>query len=223
MEMTENSTAVIGAAADRGQMVAAEPVAPEPGGPRRRGPRRPGSPFRRAVLLLVAAACVAAGLVGIAPSAASAASCSIQPYGLIGARWSQLGGVNSWLGCPTTGEYDVYRNNIWVGRRQYFEQGTVAWSPQQGSSMVVATWGHDGWVYFNWGSTSPYHYDKFLVRWDSAADQGTQREFAGGTSGQIRVQRVTNSDYRFIVEGCDNGTFGSSCRQGWTIGVSTRF
>jgi hypothetical protein len=209
---------------------AGNPAAPGPGrrrrgGPRGGGPRRAGHPVRRAVVWLVAAAAMTASLVGVAPVAASAspataaATCSIQPYGLIGARWQQLGGVNSWLGCPTTGEYDVYSNNVWIGRRQYFERGSVAWSPRQGNSMVVATWGHDGWVYFNWGPTSPFHYDKFLVRWYSSIDQGEQREFAGGTSGQIRVQRRTTGEYRFIVEGCDNGTFGSSCRQGWTISV----
>jgi LGFP repeat len=222
MTIKENESAGIEPAVDGGYLE----ITKAPPRARRRSLRRTGYPARRAMLGLVAAIALAASLIGIAPVAASAApqTCSIQPYGLIGERWNQLGGVNSWLGCPTTGERDVYSGVVWVGRRQYFQRGTVAWSPRQGNSMVVAAWGHDGWVYFNWGPTSPYHYDRFLFRINSAADQGSQYAISGGTSGQIREQRMTTGVYSFIVEGCDTGTFGSSdCRQGWTIDVSTYY
>lgn len=62
---------------------------------------------------------------------------------------------------------------------------------------------------------------RFLVRWTSAADRaGTQRDIGGGTSGRMRVRVMTTSGYRFIVEGCDTGTFSSSCEQGWTLSVT---
>jgi hypothetical protein len=138
-------------------------------------------------------------------------------------RWSALGGAGGWLGCPTSGTRDVYLNNVYAGKRQYFAYGTATWSPRQGSNMVVAAWEDRGYAYFNWNTTAPEHrYDSFLVRWTSASDPGgTQREFGGGTSGRIRVLERNTGAYVFTVEGCDIGTFGHTCRQGWTLKAST--
>jgi hypothetical protein len=88
--------------------------------------------------------------------------------------------------------------------------------------MVVSAWrDNSGYVYFDWKSTAPLSYDKFLVRYTSPADShGVQRDIRGGTSGRVRVQYITSGGYRFIVEGCDTGVFGSSCKQGWTISVT---
>ncbi|MGP3963351.1 LGFP repeat-containing protein [Nonomuraea sp. 3N208] len=153
--------------------------------------------------------------------AAVTSACRIQPYGLIGARWSELGGENSALGCPRTSEVDVYLNGVWAGRRQNFLRGQMVWSPRQGPKMVVSAWSIGGYAYVDWRTTAPRSYDRFLVRWTSAADRaGTQRDVGGGTSGRMRVRVMTTSGYRFIVEGCDNGTFSSSCRQGWTLSVT---
>lgn len=170
-----------------------------------------------------AAAVPAAAQTDAAPSEARAA-CSIsvtEPH--IHKRWDALGGATGWLGCPTTGTRDVYLNNVYAGKRQYFDYGTVTWSPRQGRNMVVAAWQDGGYAYFNWGTTSPYSYDTFLVRWTSAADpNGTQREVGGGTSGRVRVQQRTTGAYTFRVEGCDVGVFGHSCRQGWTLSATTQ-
>lgn len=116
----------------------------------------------------------------------------------------------------------MYLGNVYAGKRQYFNYGTVTWSPRQGRNMVVAAWEDGGYAYFNWGTTVPYRYDAFLVRWTSASDPGgTQREFGGGTSGRIRVLERNTGAYVFTVEGCDTGAFGHTCRQGWTLKAST--
>nr|WSY56102.1 hypothetical protein OG999_42170 [Streptomyces sp. NBC_00886] len=140
----------------------------------------------------------------------------------INQRWNALGGATGWLGCPTSHTKDVYLGNVYAGKRQYFNYGTVTWSPRQGRNMVVAAWEDGGYAYFNWGTTVPYRYDAFLVRWTSASDPGgTQREFGGGTSGRIRVLERNTGAYVFTVEGCDTGAFGHTCRQGWTLKAST--
>jgi hypothetical protein len=36
------------------------------------------------------------------------------------------------------------------------------------------------------------------------------------------LSKRTGGEYSFIVEGCDRGTWGHVCRQGWTVPVSTR-
>ncbi|WP_336217002.1 LGFP repeat-containing protein [Nonomuraea sp. LPB2021202275-12-8] len=178
------------------------------------------------VLAVALAATLCAGAPAQAGTAASTntattTACGIQPYGLIGARWTELGGANSALGCPRTSEVDVYLDGVWAGRRQNFLRGQMVWSPRQGPKLVVSAWSIGGYAYVDWRTTAPRSYDRFLVRWTSAADRGgTQRDIGGGTGGRMRVRVVTSSGYRFIVEGCDNGTFSSSCKQGWTLSVT---
>jgi hypothetical protein len=182
--------------------------------------------LNRALLGLAAASTLTLTLAATAPAHASTATASssmssctgFNVSGRVGTRWNQLGGQNSYLGCPTTELRDVYLGGVYAGRRQYFEKGSITWSPNQGTNMTVAAWSSNGYAYFDWGSTSPFSYERFLVRWYSAADpSGEQREFGGGTSGRIRVQERTTGNYRFIVEGCD-----SSCKQGWTLSAYTQ-
>jgi hypothetical protein len=175
---------------------------------------------KRSLIGLAAALALAAGLAGIAPIAASAApGCNIEPYGLIGERWAQLGGA-AVLGCPTTEELDVYRGNIWAGRLQRFTLGEIAWTPGQSSGKIVAAWQRGGYAYFDWrGTIRPY--DVFLVRWDSPAGGG-QQEVAGGTGQRFRIRQRTNGSYSFIAEGCLRRTFGGLGCAGWTMRVRTQ-
>ncbi|MEO3860547.1 hypothetical protein [Acrocarpospora sp. B8E8] len=172
---------------------------------------------RRILAPLAAAVVLVAGI----PAKADASPCNpaLQPYGLIGDKWAQLGGVNT-LGCALTAEYDVYRNSQWAGRRQSFTHGQVAWSPGQGSKMTLAAWKGGPYVYFNWGPTNPFSYERFLVRMHLVNEPAkwAQATFKGGTGSQIRWGALDGKQ-RFIVEGCDSGTFSTNCRQGWTIPV----
>ncbi|WP_425574682.1 LGFP repeat-containing protein, partial [Nonomuraea africana] len=86
----------------------------------------------------------------VTPRAAATSACRIQPYGLIGARWSDLGGENSALGCPRTSEVDVYLDGVWAGRRQNFLRGQMVWSPRQGPKLVVSAWSIGGYAYVDW-------------------------------------------------------------------------
>ncbi|MEV0090917.1 hypothetical protein [Streptomyces sp. NPDC050738] len=141
----------------------------------------------------------------------------------IKARWEQLGGSNSGLGCPRTGVKNVFVNGHFKGERQYFEHGTITRSPAQGEGMVIAAWDTNGYAMVNWSTTRPFFYHHFLVRYYSAADYGgTQIQVGRGNSGGTWVQKRTNGEYRFIIEGCDDGPFGKVCRQGWTLSATTR-
>ncbi|MDQ6650599.1 MAG: CHAP domain-containing protein [Actinomycetota bacterium] len=50
------------------------------------------------------------------------------PYGAIGSYWGSVGGYGSFLGAPTSGEYDVPG-----GRAENFAGGVVFWSPATGA------------------------------------------------------------------------------------------
>ncbi|MFG2376298.1 LGFP repeat-containing protein [Streptomyces sp. NPDC048504] len=141
------------------------------------------------------------------------------PNQFIYERWNRLGGQNGMLGCPIGANKRLANG----AERQRFENGEIAWSPDQGHRMVVAAWERNGYAFFNWGPTDPYSYSVFLVRYTSAADAGgTQRELRGGNTGGMWVQKRTSGDYSFIVEGCDLRSGGHRCLQHWTVPVSTR-
>lgn len=161
-----------------------------------------------------------AGVAPAAPAASAGTGCRVEPYGLIGERYARLGGAAT-FGCAERPEYDVYQNSVWVGRRQTFGRGQIAWSPSQGSTMVVAAWRVGVYVHFHWGPTNPFSYDKFLVRGEYTNIPGKwfQATVRGGTGGQVKYGLPWEDHLRFVVEGCDNTAGGSRCRQSWTIGV----
>ncbi|MHA5048461.1 LGFP repeat-containing protein [Streptomyces sp. SD15] len=177
--------------------------------------------------LAAAAVAVAAALTGTVPAAAdfsAAGECKpVSRNEYIADRWDDLGGANGWLGCPVATTKNVTVGGVWKGKRQTFENGQITWSPSQGTQMVIAAWEWRGYAFADWGTTAPYSYDRFLLRhYSSYEPRGEQRELRGGTSGRAWVQKHTSGSYRFIVEGCDKGTFGLTCRQGWTLSASTR-
>lgn len=179
--------------------------------------------LRQALSVSAVLATLCTALPAHAAQAAATHACAIKPYGLIGARWNELGGEKSGLGCPTVVEADVYRDGVWAGRRQRFARGQMVWSPGEGPKLVVSAWSIGGYAYVDWRTTLPRVYHRFLVRWISAADSGgTDREVGGGDSGRMRVRVATSSGYRFYVQGCDVGISGSGCKHGWTVSVTAR-
>lgn len=173
------------------------------------------------VVLSVTAGLALAGTIVVATPAHASAGCAITPYGLIGTRWAELGGERGKLGCPTSQETDIYMNGVgWAGRRQSFRYGQMAWSPKNGSKLVVAAYSRNGNAYFDWKATDR-NWDKFLVRWTSPADpQGRQEDFVGGNRGKAWTRQRTNGGYRWTLKGCDTGVFGSKCQRSWTVSVT---
>jgi hypothetical protein len=185
----------------------------------------------RAALALAATAVLAGGLPATAAHART--TCSIQPYGLIGNYWQSLGGAGGPLGCATTTEYSLPNQN---GRKQRFQGGQVAWSPDQGPNMIVAAYKVNGHAVFRWGPSTPFNYDYWHIAWKQNPVVISDIRYpnadtvnAPRTSGRFVVyppSNVTNSNgyattVTFWVMGCDDHITGDTCRQGYTLPVST--
>lgn len=67
-------------------------------------------------------------------------------FGAILAKYSGLGGAQSWLGFPTTGETPTPDG---VGRFVHFENGSIYWTPQTGAYAIPGdmfkAWGENGY------------------------------------------------------------------------------
>jgi len=162
-------------------------------------------------------------------------SCPHEAVGLIHDRWMDLGGADGPLGCPITDELAVPGRN---GRSSTFEHGQIVWSPDQGPNMVVAVYQQDNNIVVDWGPTLPYHYNFWIARWDKDGQNVGQQDicksgepacqFVTPTGGTWNVplsdaDRAAAHTYTVVIEGCDEATFGSDCKQGWTIPASVQY
>ncbi|MFF0487632.1 hypothetical protein ACWDSJ_23390 [Nocardia sp. NPDC003482] len=151
--------------------------------------------------------------------------CPFEPTNLIATRWYLLDAADGELGCPITGE--LVPDHIPPGfppgmgealrqesRHQVFEHGDIVWSPHQGGEMTVAVvTGNGGGVYVEWGPSTPFSYDRFIVSVD-----GSQNNTPGGLGGS--TSRSAGPGIHLVtVEGCDGH---STCRQGWTVPAEVR-
>lgn len=153
---------------------------------------------------------------------------AIEPYGLIGAKWHEFGGLNGTLGAPQEAERGYPQPGQVRPRIQHFARGTIAWCPDQGPFMMVSGWRDaSNRASFFWGPTSPFDYGRFIVRWHISPDpewhqadvNGLSRTVGGfgpvgwPTPGYEDVG-TTHAHIEFIVEGYDGNS-----RQGWTIPI----
>ena len=106
-------------------------------------------------------------------------------HGAIGAKYKDMGGAESALGFPTSGE-----NAVKGGFFQTFEKGSIYWSPKTGAhyilkSKIMDRWGKAGWEQgeFGW-PTSDY---------SEIAAGGLSQEFQHGkiseVLGQVRTEK----------------------------------
>lgn len=148
----------------------------------------------------------------------------IPPDGPIRQRWLALGGMFGPLGCATSGPTAPPGGAS--GQVVTFRNGQIGWAPAQGHDMTVAAYQAETDVVVEWGDTSPFHYDKFNVRWSKDDLFIVQNEIrqpladAGAfVHGIDHTKGVGPGKYSVVVEGCDDGTFGSDCKQGFTFPV----
>ncbi|MFG6191993.1 LGFP repeat-containing protein [Nonomuraea sp. JJY05] len=172
-------------------------------------------------LRIAATAVVAMAGSAFVAQPASARACEIQPYGLIGDYWSSLGGESAIIGCATDEERSVPNRN---GRRQNFDDGQIAWSPDQGPKMIVAAYsakinGRNGLV-FRWGPSTPFNYDYYRVTLSGGLKGELKLKDQPRTRGRLVVYPGAGKRVSFTVMGCDNKFPSDTCRQGWTIWVS---
>ncbi|MFD4660622.1 LGFP repeat-containing protein [Kitasatospora sp. NPDC058444] len=121
----------------------------------------------------MAAACLSVAL----PTAPASAQpfCGQEVGGDILAKYVELGGESSPLGCPVDGEL---ANPDGVGRRQQFHGGTVYWSPVTKAHPVWGAigdkWGQTGWE----AGSLRYPLSDELTNPDNT---GKRQQFQGGT------------------------------------------
>ncbi|GAA0384751.1 hypothetical protein Acor_47880 [Acrocarpospora corrugata] len=183
---------------------------------------------------LLAAATLAAGLTLLAPTAAQATTCDpalIAPNGsLIGGFWRSNNGENSVFGCPVTKEFGYPDKR---GSWQRFETGKIVWSPNLGDGTLVRAFEKGPNMVFKWSGLGR-DWDFFNVRWSKDAQLGnrTYQVKVGRLtpwSGQFTITKNpavdfestvshgrTTDTWRFVVQGCDRGTFSSDCGP-WSI------
>jgi hypothetical protein len=135
--------------------------------------------------------------------------------GLIAAKYKALGGSAGPLGHPTSKEMDSREGK---GRYQTFQHGVIGWSPSTGPKSVQALYSKNGELNFEWGDTSPFNYDYFIVRWDLNGKNVGQQDIKHGsrTSGRWVTRPTAAGKYRLVVEGRDTGVLGGKSRQGWS-------
>jgi hypothetical protein len=186
------------------------------------------------IAILAAASCSPAIPTGERESALNKASgtcLDIVPPGAIGARWKLTGGLAGPLGCPVSAAQTAPGG---TGQVMQFQNGQIVSAPNQGTNMSVAVYQQAAYLMVDWGDTAPFNYDKFLIRWTFNGADGGQvdvppqyPQLQGGpvyvldnphrTRGIWSLPTPSAGTYTISIEGCDNGTFGSTCRQGWTI------
>jgi hypothetical protein len=170
-----------------------------------------------ALTAIVFAGGLAAGFAGPAAAAECPAGAPV-PYGLIGDTWRtvdryQAGGVvKDRIGCPIEPEHGVPGRN---GRLQTFQNGQIAWTPDQGPHMTI--WAIRDKAHFRvqWSTNDNWSYDSYLIRWDRDGQNIGQRDISGNFNGWWDFDFDTPGTYTFIVEGHSGGGY----HHGWTIPV----
>jgi LGFP repeat len=142
-----------------------------------------------------------------------------QPTGAIAARWALTGGATGPMGCAVSAEQSAPGG---TGRLMQFQNGQIVTSPGQGTNMTVAVYQQEADLILEWGDTSPYNYDFFIVRWDKNGINIGQRDVPNGfrTRGLWFVPLPVAGVYTIIVEGCD---MGNTCNQHWTVPVTITY
>ncbi|GAA1260203.1 hypothetical protein GCM10009677_09290 [Sphaerisporangium rubeum] len=145
------------------------------------------------------------------------------PSGAMGQRWAYVGGREGPMGCPAGGAREVAG-----GEAMSFAHGEIVHSPAQGPDMAVAVYQQGRTLHADWGDTRPFHYDRFLVRWDLDGRNVGQTDidadtYAKSWSGHWSTPVGKPGRYTVIVEGCDGRTLrSSSCKQKWTVPASVQ-
>lgn len=123
------------------------------------------------------------------------------------------------------------------GRYQEFENGEIAtystWTRDASAvtpDFVLSAFRQGKSIEVEWGSTKPFEYDFFILRWDRddhPENVGAQHEDdaqqldvkISGDRGKATIDASAEGTYVIYVEGCKEGGFpfgGNDCDQGWS-------
>jgi hypothetical protein len=119
------------------------------------------------------------------------------------------------------------------GRYQEFDRGEIAeyssWTSGANTpDFLLSAYRKDSKIVVDWGSTAPFEYDYFILRWDiEDHEEGLQKQHKDGkqqieldtaaTGGHAEIDAAGEGTYRIYVEGCKSGgILADSCDQGWS-------
>ncbi|GAA2832113.1 hypothetical protein [Crossiella cryophila] len=148
----------------------------------------------------------AAAAPAAVPSVAPPTRCAFPVTGKIAQRWTALRGEHGGLGCPTAAEGGIPGRN---GRKQVFERGEIATSPDHGPDMVVAAYLRGAEVVIDWGVMDGPEHRSWRLNWThNGAFAGNDgflfRDPRSGTFSTVLGQG--HGRYEFTVEGFDSET-----------------
>ncbi|MEV4222811.1 hypothetical protein [Nonomuraea sp. NPDC049725] len=140
---------------------------------------------------------------------------------LVGDYWRSKGEETSVYGCPVTQETGFPDKR---GSVQRFRNGQIAWSPNMGEQNLLRVYRKSGKINLRWGPTSR-DWDFFHVRWNIDAQPDPARDvqrrvaretpwtgsYAFNPHPGVSHQGDKYEVYNFSFQGCDRGTFGSTC------------
>ena len=133
--------------------------------------------------------------------------------GRIAQRWHSQRSADGPFGRPLAPEEEVPGRN---GRRQRFEHGEIAFSPDQ--DMVVSVFRLRNEACFQWEPTGfRYNYFRYDVIWNGIHQGQQNRQLRGVTLIWTRLQGF--GEYAFVVKGCHEFSGGDECNEGLTIPV----
>ena len=103
--------------------------------------------------------------------------------------------------------------------------GPSGWSPATGPKSVQAAYAKGLDLVFEWGDTSPFNYDFFIVRWDLDGKNVGQQDIDGRLTHQRPMGHAPRyvGRYRLVVEGADGHPGGSKSQQGWSNSLYVDF
>ena len=73
------------------------------------------------------------------------------------------------------------------------QHGQIVASPEQGPDMLVTVYQDGGQLIADWGDTSPFHYDRFNIRWDRDGSNAGQVTQDGASSGHWLILDDTHA------------------------------
>jgi hypothetical protein len=136
--------------------------------------------------------------------------------GRIGDRWREFGAAEGPFGRALGPEEDVPGT---TGRRQRFERGEIAWSPDQ--DMVVSVYRLRNEAAFLWSVPRFDHdYARYDIRHDGVGQGQALMKVTAGTRVDVRLQGF--GEYEFVAKSCESPTIGSDHCRGWTVPVRVR-
>lgn len=141
---------------------------------------------------------------------------------LIDEKYRAMGGERGVLGKPTGPEKTAADGR---SRTRSYERGMIGFSPATGPRSLQVLYVKDYRVVLEWGTTAPFHYDFWQVRYDlNGVNRGQDELGSDRMTGKWSREFGRAGTYRVIVQGGDRKAIGGSqFKQGWSVPLEVKY